>query len=117
MVLDGAAVIGLHDLRPDSPTCGRSWQMDLHAGSPQIIVFPAGIVHGWYFMTDGLHLQAVSEPYAEYGADDNAGCHWSDPELGIKWPGQPLYVSARAEAFASLAALRCAMLEKEATVA
>jgi dTDP-4-dehydrorhamnose 3,5-epimerase len=70
------------------------------------LTFPSGILHGWYFHTDALHLQAVSESYAQYADDDNWGCIWSDPALEIPWPfgGQPI-VARRAAEFPPLGTL------------
>jgi len=48
--------------------------------------FPRGLLHGWYFSRDSLHIQAVSESYADYNKDDNWGCYWADPDVGIPWP-------------------------------
>ena len=70
------------------------------------LTFPAHLLHGWYFHTRALHLQAVSESYADYGCDDNLGVHWSDPELGIPWDFADPILSPRAAGFGSLAALR-----------
>jgi dTDP-4-dehydrorhamnose 3,5-epimerase len=105
-VIEGRATIGLYDLRPDSPTSGCSAVYELDAAEPACLTFPAGIVHGWLFHEPSVHLQAVSETYADYGEDDNLGCHWSDLELGIDWPVEPTIVSARSSAFPSLAELR-----------
>lgn len=106
VMVSGRAFVGLHDLRPDAPSCGRSMLIELDARSPCALVFPAGIVHGWYFPEGGLHLQGVSVPYREYGGDDNLGCRWDDPELGLSWPGAPLHLSERARRFPALAHLR-----------
>lgn len=106
LALAGRMLVGLHDLRPGSPTQGQGVLIELTATQTELLVFPPGIVHGWYFPDGGMHLQAVSEPYAEYGEDDNLGCHWGDPELGIPWPGQPTTISPRAQAFGTLARLR-----------
>jgi dTDP-4-dehydrorhamnose 3,5-epimerase-like enzyme len=62
-------------------------------------------VHGWYFHEPSIHIQSVSEVYSAYSADDNLGCHWSDPDLDIPWPERPALVAARANGFSSLAAL------------
>jgi|CXWL01.1.fsa_nt_gi dTDP-4-dehydrorhamnose 3,5-epimerase len=105
-VIAGRALIGLHDLRPYSSTSGQSQLIELTADDPACIAFPSGIVHGWYFPEGGAHLQAVSEPYLEYGGDDNLGCRYDDPDLGIAWPGVPTHLSARALAFPSLKDLR-----------
>ena len=76
---------------------------------PVAVSFPCGIAHGWLFRTDTIHLQAVSETYADYKDDDNLGLHWKDPELNLLWPERPTIVSPKANAFGSLAELRAKM--------
>ena len=105
-VISGWATVGLYDLRPDSPTAGVSAVYELRGDAPAALVFPRGLVHGWLFHEPTVHLQAVSESHDDYNGDDNNGCHWSDPDLGIAWPFEPTVVSERAEAFGSLAELR-----------
>lgn len=105
-LLSGKAWIGLYDIRPGSPTEGRSCLVELRGDDPTTLSFPRGIVHGWCFPVPSVHLQATSETYGVYGADDNLGCHWSDPALGIDWPMQPTEVSPRAAAFPTLEVLR-----------
>jgi dTDP-4-dehydrorhamnose 3,5-epimerase len=105
MVVAGRVSIGLHDARPGSPTEGRWCRLELAGDEPAFVTFPAGIVHGWLFHEPSTHLQAVSETYASYADDDNHGCHWSDPALGIEWPFEPTVVSARADGFPPLAEL------------
>ncbi|HEY5664404.1 MAG TPA: dTDP-4-dehydrorhamnose 3,5-epimerase family protein [Ilumatobacter sp.] len=118
-VVSGRVTVGLHDLRVDSPTHGRGATYELCGSSPAALVFPRGVVHGWLFHEPTVHLQGVSEAYDHYGADDNHGCHWSDPELGIEWPFEPTTLSERAAGFGSLADLRArvsgASLDRPAT--
>lgn len=109
LLLEGQCTLGLHDLRPDSPTRGQGLTLWLSGSVPTVVAFPRGIVHGWLFPTDAVHLQAVSEPYAEYGDDDNHGCHYLDPELGIDWDHPVTSLSDRAAAFGPLRALRARM--------
>lgn len=104
--ISGRCSIGLFDLRPQSATAGKSMLIEVNADEPKCIAFPSGLVHGWYFPVDTVHIQAVSEPYDEYYADDNFGCHYADPALGIDWPATPTIISARARSFADLQSLR-----------
>jgi len=104
-VLSGRTSVGLKDLRPDSPTFAASSLYELSGDQPAVLTFPRGILHGWYFHAETLHLQAVSETYDDYHGDDNLGCHWSDPELGIPWPERPTLVAERADAFPPLRTL------------
>lgn len=110
VLLAGRALIGLHDLRAGSPTEGRSCLLELSAETPDCLVFPRGIAHGWYFPEGGAHLQAVSEPYADYHADDNLRCHWADPALDLPWPDPEPVLLPEAADFPSLDALRARLV-------
>lgn len=99
----GRCCVGLRDIRPDSPTRDRSCLLEFSATKPAVVSFPRGVLHGWYFYEDSVHIQAITdEEYAHYYADDNVGCHWSDPALEIPWPCTPTIVSDRAAAFPDL---------------
>ncbi len=102
-VLSGRGCVGLHDLRPDSPTFRRHALIELSGEHQSCLVFPRGIVHGWYFFEPTIHLQGVSESYVSYQSDDNLTCLWSDPELGIAWPDPDPILSERARRAGSLA--------------
>jgi dTDP-4-dehydrorhamnose 3,5-epimerase len=101
-IVSGRMFVGLHDLRPSSPTFRVSALYHLTSADPAFLAWPRALLHGWLFPEPTVHLQGVSESYASYGADDNEGCHWSDPGLGIDWPFAPSIVSPRADAFGSL---------------
>ncbi len=101
-VLSGSAYVGLRDIRPKSSTEGKSMLIHLHSKAPTVLVFPTGIVHGWLFEEETIHLQGVSEDYGSYGGDDNRGCHWSDPELDLPWPFKPKMIADRAANFGPL---------------
>jgi dTDP-4-dehydrorhamnose 3,5-epimerase len=109
VVAKGKVCVGLYDLREDSPTTGRSSRIQLDGATHQCLFFPRGVLHGWYFHDDGVHIQGVSEEYEFYHPRDNLGCHWSDPALGIPWPDRTPVISARAAAFPSLAELKNAL--------
>lgn len=102
LLIQGRVFVGLRDIRPGSPTEHRSALYELCGDDRAAILFPRGLVHGWYFTEPSVHIQAVSETYPEYHGDDNLGCHWSDPALEIPWPGRPSLVAERADAFPGL---------------
>jgi dTDP-4-dehydrorhamnose 3,5-epimerase len=106
LCISGRACVGLYDLRPASPTKDRSMLIHISCVEPIAVSFPCGIAHGWLFLTDAIHCQAVSETYINYKDDDNLGVRWDDPELNLPWPEQPRIVSREANAFGSLAELR-----------
>lgn len=95
----GQMLVGLHDSRPESPTHG-SWSLyELNGDDLACLTFPRGVLHGWYFPVAGMHLQAVSESYDNYYADDNWGCLWSDPALNIRWPFKDPILDAKSASF------------------
>ena len=102
MIIRGRASVGLYDLRPDSPTKCVSSLIELDDAKLSYLFFPRGILHGWYFYEESIHLQGVSECYNDYSGDDNLGCHWSDPALGIPWPDPTPVVSTRSASFPTL---------------
>jgi dTDP-4-dehydrorhamnose 3,5-epimerase len=104
-VVRGRLSVGLYDARPDAATAGRWARYELAEDSPSFLSFPAGFVHGWLAHESTTHLQAVSEPYADYADDDNLGCHWADPDLGIEWPFTPTVVATTAASFPPLSDL------------
>ncbi|MGN6695564.1 MAG: dTDP-4-dehydrorhamnose 3,5-epimerase family protein [Aquihabitans sp.] len=116
-VISGSLWVGLHDLRPGSTTLGASQLIRLSGDAPTYLAWPRGLVHGWVAESDVTHLQAVSESYADYSADDNQGCRWDDPELGLDWPVPPRIISDRSEGFGTLSDLRAAVARHEAPIA
>ena len=82
-VVAGRATIGLHDLRHGSPTEGAGTTVELAAESPQAIVIPTGVAHGFYFHEPSIHVYAVTH---DWDPADELGCRWNDPELQIPWP-------------------------------
>jgi dTDP-4-dehydrorhamnose 3,5-epimerase len=98
-VLKGRASIGLRDMRPNSPTHGVWSLYELCGDSLACVVFPLGLLHGWYFHEETLHLQSVSESYIDYHKEDNLGCIWNDPDHGIPWPVTEVIIADRAAGF------------------
>jgi dTDP-4-dehydrorhamnose 3,5-epimerase len=101
-VVAGHLSVGLYDAREGSPTEGQAGLYVLSGDRPALISFPAGIVHGLLFHERSIHLQAVTEASVHYAADDNHGCHWSDPALGIDWPFEPTILSDRQDRYPAL---------------
>ncbi|MEM9515324.1 MAG: dTDP-4-dehydrorhamnose 3,5-epimerase family protein [Actinomycetota bacterium] len=113
-IVSGRVTLGLHDLRALSPTFGRAATYEFCGADPIQLIFPRGLVHGWLFHEESVHLQATSRAHDDYHPQDNHGCHWSDPELGIAWPMSPTVVAARAEGFGSLRELRATVTSQTA---
>lgn len=73
------------DLRRDSAAFGRWWGVELSADTGNQLLVPRGCAHG--FMTlvpDCIVAYKVDAPYAPAL---ERSILWSDPALGIEWPG------------------------------
>jgi dTDP-4-dehydrorhamnose 3,5-epimerase len=98
----GEMILGLHDLRPDSPTFRLSLMLWLQAEDPHLIEIARGVAHGFYFPEPAVHIYGVSKAFA--GADGFA-CRWDDPALNLDWPCEAPILSERDRAAGSYAAL------------
>lgn len=94
----GAMVLGLHDVRPDSPTFGLSAMIRLEADDPHLVEIPPGVGHGFYFPAAAAHIYGVSRAFAGH---DPFACRWDDPELGLDWPCDAPILSDRDRAAGS----------------
>ena len=99
----GRATIGLHDLRPGSPTEGVAATVELCADEPAALTIPTGVAHGFYFHEPSLHVYAVTH---EFDLADELGCRWDAPGLGVDWPCREPHISPRDAALGSLDELR-----------
>ncbi len=99
----GSFELGLHDLRPGSPTEGLSATMRVSAFQ-QIVRIPVGVAHGFFFAKDTSMIYAFTKAY---DPEDVLGCRWDDPELGFEWSmtGEPA-LSERDQSAGTLAELR-----------
>lgn len=111
-LLKGEASVGLRDERKGSPSYGNWSLYSLFDDDLAALMFPAGLVHGWYFHEASLHLQAVSEAYDDYSNYDNHRVHWLDPDLEIPWPTTDAITSELANSAPSLAKLRCSITDR-----
>jgi dTDP-4-dehydrorhamnose 3,5-epimerase len=96
VVIEGVMLLGLHDVRPDSPTHGQSVLVELTNRSPRVATIPPGVAHGFFFPEPSLHIYAVSR---YFDPEDELGCRFDSPELGFRWPvADPLLSTRDAEA-------------------
>jgi dTDP-4-dehydrorhamnose 3,5-epimerase-like enzyme len=64
------------------------------------VIIPRGVAHGLLAQSRALVLVALTPE-----EEDEYGCAWNDPELGIEWPGEPQYLSERDRRAGPLATL------------
>jgi dTDP-4-dehydrorhamnose 3,5-epimerase len=88
----GRMLLGVHDLRPWSPTSGASELIELDARAPCAVIVPVGVAHGLYSPEPSLLVYGASH-YWDPG--DELGCRWNAPELRLAWPVQSPILSER----------------------
>jgi dTDP-4-dehydrorhamnose 3,5-epimerase len=72
------------DLRPDSPTCGRSFSVELAAADARMLYIPGGFAHGFQTLTaDTIVEYLMGEAYDAQLYD---GARHDDPLLAVSWP-------------------------------
>lgn len=81
------------DLRPSSPTFGRSFGAQLSAKNRLMMYVPKGFAHGFLTLEDHSEvLYLVSQSYSQ---QHERGIRWDDPFFKIVWPETPLVISDR----------------------
>ena len=93
------------DLRPDSPTFGRSYGVELSDAGGQLLWIPAGFGHGFCVVGDEP-ADVVYQVDAPYHAAGEGGVVWNDPDLAIAWPIREPHLSDRDRALPTFAAYR-----------
>lgn len=92
-LLAGRGILGLHDIRRDSPTFRRSVTIDWRAEDRCAIVVPRGVAHVLWFAEDAVLAFGLSRYWS---ADlDVIGCRWDDPALGFELPHGAKFLSDR----------------------
>lgn len=79
------------DLRPESPTLGQWFGLELSAESRTQFYIPPRFAHGFLTLVDGTEF--CYKCTAEYHKASEGGLRWDDPALAIKWPLDGLKVS------------------------
>lgn len=72
------------DLRPDSPTRGRWFGIELSADEGTMLYVPEGFAHGYQALADGTEMYYLTS--ARYAPSSASGLRYDDPALGIRWP-------------------------------
>jgi dTDP-4-dehydrorhamnose 3,5-epimerase len=83
ILLSGRVLLGLCDIREDSPTWGARTFIELTGQQLQGVFIPNGVAHGFYFSERSTLLHSVSH---YWNIQDELGCRWNDPVLNLPWP-------------------------------
>ncbi len=113
VLIDGSMLLGLHDLRPDSPTAGCSALFSVRAAEEGIVI-PPGVAHGFWFSAPSLLIYGVTH---EWDVADELGCRYDDEGLGLAWPCSTPELSPRDVVAGDLNSLRAVVRERLAAPA
>lgn len=81
------------DLRPNSPTFGKSFGIELSSDNRTMMYVPRGFAHGFMTLEDDTEfLYLVS---AFYTPEVERIVRWDDPKFNLKWPFEPSFVSEK----------------------
>jgi len=72
------------DLRPDSPTFGKWYGVELSEENNLMMYIPEGFAHGFLVLSDVADFVYKVTDY--YCKECDGGIIWNDPEIAIKWP-------------------------------
>ncbi len=88
----GAVYDVIVDLRPGSATRGGWFGVELSALNRRALYVPKGFAHGFITLVDSSELlYLMSVPHAPgFGR----GVRWNDPTIGVRWPLEPVVISA-----------------------
>lgn len=76
------------DLRDTSPTRGKWFGAYLTEANRKQLYVPRGFAHGFLAITDAIVTYKQS---SHYDPTTEFCVRWSDPSIGIKWPGNPKF--------------------------
>jgi dTDP-4-dehydrorhamnose 3,5-epimerase len=79
------------DLRPDSPTFGRTFGVELTAENRRMLYVPKGFAHGFITLVDDTEAFYLVDEF--YAPEYERGVRWDDPRFAIPWPTRPTVIS------------------------
>jgi dTDP-4-dehydrorhamnose 3,5-epimerase len=81
------------DLKPESATYCRWFDVELSSENRWMLYVPEGFAHGYLTLTEGAEVfYQVSQSYVP---ESERGVRWNDPAFGIQWPIAPEVISER----------------------
>jgi dTDP-4-dehydrorhamnose 3,5-epimerase len=89
----GALWDAILDLRPDSPTFGKSFGAELSAENRLMMYVPQGFAHAILTLTEDTEAFYLVNEF--YGPEQERGVRWNDPIFNVSWPIDPVEVSAK----------------------
>ena len=81
------------DIRPDSPSFGKWFGIELSQQNQWQLWVAPGLAHGFVVTSDLAHFHYKCTDY--YCPEDEAAIRWNDPSIGIDWPVADPLLSAK----------------------
>ncbi|CAM2066944.1 dTDP-4-dehydrorhamnose 3,5-epimerase [Sulfidibacter corallicola] len=72
------------DIRPNSPTYGKSVCATLTCANQHQFYIPVGFAHGFQVVSETAEVIYKCSDF--WSPEDERGVLWSDPQLGLNWP-------------------------------
>ena len=79
------------DIRRGSPTYAKWVGIELSAENHRQLFIPRGFAHGFITLTDDVEVLYKADNL--YAPEYDGNIRWDDPEIGIKWPIDPVVLS------------------------
>jgi dTDP-4-dehydrorhamnose 3,5-epimerase len=79
------------DLRPGSPSFGRSFGAELSAANRRMMYVPKGFAHGFITLEENTEAFYFVDEF--YAPDCERGLRWNDPAFQLSWPIAPVVLS------------------------
>jgi dTDP-4-dehydrorhamnose 3,5-epimerase len=87
----GAIYDFILDVRPGSPTFGKSFGVELSAENRRMIYMPKGFAQGSYTLVDDTETFYFVDQW--YSPEHERGVRYDDPRFALQWPGSPAVIS------------------------
>jgi dTDP-4-dehydrorhamnose 3,5-epimerase len=82
-VLDGSVLDIALDIRPNSPTYGQHFSIELSSQNQKQLFVPRGFAHGFLVLSERATFFYKCDNY--YHKESEAGIKFDDPSLNINW--------------------------------
>lgn len=81
------------DLRPDSPTFGKFFGIELSQENRTMLYVPKGFANGFMTLEEDTEMLYLVTEF--YSPDFERVVRWDDSKFGIEWPETPLHMSEK----------------------
>jgi dTDP-4-dehydrorhamnose 3,5-epimerase len=82
-VIEGTIFDVALDIRPDSPTFGNWFGLEISAENQLQLLIPGGFAHGFSVLSTYATVFYKCDAY--YHPESESGIRFNDPDLGIDW--------------------------------